>query len=114
VAADIEDNKNNVTRFAVLGKSEPAPTGNDKTSLLFQTEHKPGALADAMIALRDHGLNLTWIESFPCPDSAKEYLFFVEFSGHRSDKSVDSAITNLQTHTRRLDVLGSYPVALPL
>ncbi|WP_149499482.1 prephenate dehydratase [Roseiconus lacunae] len=111
INSDIEDRKDNVTRFAVLGKDECEPTGEDKTSLLFQVEHQPGALAQAMTVFSDAELNLTWIESFPSPDSRNEYLFFVEFSGHRADPNVQTAIGNLGTMTRRLEVLGSYPVA---
>lgn len=108
---DIEDRQDNVTRFAVLGREETRPTGNDKTSLLFQTEHQPGALADAMTVFRRFKLNLTWIESFPSPGSRNEYLFFVELAGHRATTDVADAIKALAEHTRRLEVLGSYPVA---
>ncbi|MEM6468455.1 MAG: prephenate dehydratase [Planctomycetota bacterium] len=110
LSENIEDNGENVTRFAVLGKTEPEPTGDDKTSLLFQVEHKPGALAGAMNVFSDLSLNLTWIESFPCPETRSEYLFFVELSGHRMDPTVTKAIGRLSTFTRRLDILGSYPI----
>ncbi len=109
VAESIEDNKNNVTRFAILGEEEPAPTGNDKTSIMFQVPHKPGALADVMLMFRDNGLNMTWIESFPVPGTINEYFFFVEVDGHRSQSHVDRAITTLQRTALRLNFLGSYP-----
>jgi chorismate mutase/prephenate dehydratase len=109
VAPCIEDNRNNVTRFAILGRESPEPTGNDKTSLMFQVPHKPGALADVMLVFRDNGLNLTWIESFPIPDSISEYFFFVELDGHRSTSNVANAITSLQKIAIRLSILGSYP-----
>jgi chorismate mutase/prephenate dehydratase len=108
---NIEDNPNNVTRFAVLGREQPLPTGDDKTSLLFQVHHRPGALADAMTIFKLQSLNLTWIESFPAPDTQNEYLFFVELSGHRSDQNVAQAIELLSEATCRLEVLGSYPRA---
>lgn len=108
---NIEDNPDNVTRFAVLGREETRPTGNDKTSLLFQVRHRPGALAKAMTVFSDAKLNLTWIESFPSPESRSEYLFFVEFSGHQNEPAVAEAIAELSADTQRLDVLGSYPVA---
>jgi chorismate mutase/prephenate dehydratase len=111
IDASIEDNPNNVTRFAILGRSEPAASGNDKTTILFQVAHQPGALADAMVIFKEAGLNLTWIESFPVPGTNSEYLFFVEAVGHMSDGNVAKALQNLQTITLRLDVLGSYPRA---
>ncbi len=108
---NIEDNPNNVTRFAVLGNERPQRTGEDKTSILFQVNHKPGALADAMMVFKNHSLNLTWIESFPSPEMASEYLFFIELTGHRDDGPVAEAISQLQSQSQRLTILGSYPKA---
>lgn len=111
IDANIEDNPNNVTRFAVLGKEMPVPTGDDKTALLFQVNHQPGALADAMTDFKDNDLNLTWIESFPTPGTTNEYLFFVELTGHRDEDSVKSTVAALEAKTQRLTILGSYPRA---
>jgi chorismate mutase/prephenate dehydratase len=112
IARSIEDNPNNITRFAIIGKERPPSTGNDKTSLLFQVPHKPGALADVMLLFKEHGLNLTWIESFPVPGSANEYFFLVELDGHGDQPNVQSMIAKLRREALRLDVLGSYPKAL--
>ena len=65
LAAQIEDNPDNITRFAVIAADPSERTGRDKTSLLFELDHQPGALADAMAVFKRHRLNLTWIESFP-------------------------------------------------
>ncbi len=111
IAENIEDNSQNVTRFAVIGNQASEPTGNDKTSLIFEVNHQPGALADAMMVFKSAGVNLTWIESFPLPNRPNEYLFFVELDGHQQTQSVQSAIANLGLITKRLDVLGSYPKA---
>jgi chorismate mutase/prephenate dehydratase len=112
INANIEDNPNNITRFAVLGKERPPRTGDDKTAILFQVNHQPGALADAMTIFKAHNLNLTWIESFPAPETQNEYLFFVELAGHRDDDAVAQAIAALGKQTQRLTILGSYPRAL--
>lgn len=109
VQASIEDNRHNVTRFAVLGSGQPEPSGDDKTTLLFEVQHRPGALADVMAVVRDHGLNLTWIESFPQLGRPNEYFFIIEFPGHQSQRSVAAAITTLRQQTQHLAVLGSYP-----
>lgn len=109
IQKNIEDNPNNLTRFAVIGNRSPAPTGNDKTSIMFQVPHQSGALAKAMQTFSKGKLNLTWIESFPIPGNSNEYLFFIEFEGHRLEKVASSAIAELGKQTLRLDVLGSYP-----
>ncbi len=111
IAADIEDNRHNITRFAVIGNQTPARTGRDKTSLMFELPHKPGSLAEALAIFKRNRLNLTWIESFPMPDMPNEYLFFVEFQGHPQDQAAERALDALRRKTVRLEVLGSYPAA---
>jgi chorismate mutase/prephenate dehydratase len=114
IAANIEDNPNNITRFAVIGGQAPARTGRDKTSLMFELPHKPGSLADATAIFKKAGLNLTWIESFPMPATKNEYLFFVELEGHPTDAKVKQALAALQRKTVRLEVLGAYEKTEPV
>ncbi len=82
---NIEDNPDNITRFAIISASTAARTGNDKTALMVEIAHQPGALADAMAIFKRNRLNMTWIESFPIPGSRGRYLFFVEFEAHADD-----------------------------
>lgn len=114
LAAHIEDSKNNVTRFAVIGHEPPPRSGNDKTSLMFEIPHQPGSLADVMGVFKRNRLNLTWIESFPLPDSKSEYLFFVELEGHADDLRVRRALEALRRKTTRLEVLGCYARTQPV
>jgi chorismate mutase/prephenate dehydratase len=114
VDAKIEDNKNNITRFAVLGGDPPKRTGKDKTSLMFEIPHKPGSLADALLVFKKNRLNMTWIESFPMPGVKTEYLFFVEFEGHQADSRIGRALDLLRKRCVRLEVLGSYPRKEPV
>jgi chorismate mutase/prephenate dehydratase len=109
IDANIEDNANNVTRFVILGGSPAEPTGKDKTAIMFQVPHQPGALADAMLVFRKNKLNLTWIESFPIEGSRSEYLFFIELEGHQQRTAIKQALRQLQKQALRLEVLGSYP-----
>jgi chorismate mutase/prephenate dehydratase len=108
VAANIEDNKHNLTRFAVIGNDTPRRTGHDKTSLMFEIPHQPGALADATAIFKRNRLNMTWIESFPISGSPSEYLFFVEVEGHQSEMKLQRALAALAKKTVRLEILGSY------
>jgi chorismate mutase/prephenate dehydratase len=114
IAKNIEDNRHNVTRFAVIGGSLPKRTGDDKTSLMFELPHRPGALADAMSIFKRNHLNLTWIESFPMPETPNEYLFFVEFQGHPDELRAKRALAALAKKTVRVAVLGTYPAARPV
>ena len=113
-APNIEDNPDNVTRFALIGNAPSVRTGSDITSLLFQLSHEPGALADAMAVFKRNRLNLTWIESFPLQGATNEYLFFVELEGYESDLRVRRAIASLEKKTKHLDILGCYARSEPI
>jgi chorismate mutase / prephenate dehydratase len=114
LAENIEDNKNNITRFAVIGDHEGRRTGRDKTAAMFEIPHTPGSLADAMTIFKRNRINLTWIESFPMPNTESEYLFFVEMEGHHTDAKIKRALTALERKTERLEILGSYAKSLPV
>jgi len=106
---DIEDDPENYTRFFVVGKNDAAPTGKDKTSIVFGTAHKPGSLHKALNELATRGINLTKIESRPIKGTPWEYHFFVDFEGHRNDQPCASALRALSNSTTFVKILGSYP-----
>jgi chorismate mutase/prephenate dehydratase len=114
LARDIQDNSDNITRFMVIGRDIAPRTGNDKTSIVFEIDHYPGALADAMAIFKRNRLNLTWIESFPVPGCRGRYLFIVEFQGYPTELRPKRALALLGKKTLRLDVLGSYAETDPI
>lgn len=109
VALHIEDMPDNATRFLVIGHQVPAPTGRDKTSIVFSIKDRVGALYDILLPFRLSGVNLTKIESRPTKKRAWEYLFFVDFIGHQSEKRVKNALAGLGEKCSHLKILGSYP-----
>jgi chorismate mutase/prephenate dehydratase len=111
LAEKIEDLAGNTTRFAVIGHADARRTGKDKTSIMFEIEHRPGGLADALSVPKKQRLNLTWIESFPMPGEERGYIFFVELEGHRDDLRVRRAIAALEKRCTRVVILGSYAAA---
>jgi chorismate mutase/prephenate dehydratase len=106
---NIEDISNNITRFLVISKSDTRVTGDDKTSLLFSTAHKTGALADVLDVFRTSGVNLTNITSRPSKKREWEYYFFVDAVGHKSSPTMQNCLTQIKQHCLQLSVLGSYP-----
>jgi chorismate mutase/prephenate dehydratase len=108
LAADIEDDPGNTTRFAVIGLSSGRKTGKDDTAIMFEVAHQPGTLADAMAIFKKNRLNLTWIESFPIRGAKGRYFFFVELEGHESDLKVRKALAQLAKKSLQVKVLGSY------
>ncbi len=112
VAESIQDVSGNKTRFMVLANSCGAPTGDDKTSIIFSVKHAAGSLYNALESFREYGLNMTKIESRPSKSKAWEYCFFVDFEGHSDDEPIAKALADLSTHCVFATVLGSYPKAL--
>lgn len=114
IAGDIQDNRENVTRFAVIGDEQSRPSGKDRTAILLQIAHRPGALSDALVAFKNSKVNLTWIESFPLRGPEPGYLFFLDFEGHVHDSKVQRMMKQLEASAVRIEVLGSYPRSEPL
>lgn len=107
---NIQDLDNNETRFVVLSKNDHEPTGRDKTSIIFSIyEDKPGMLYKILGVFEKESINLTKIESRPSKKGLGKYLFFVDFYGHRKDKTVQNILNELDGLTYFLKVLGSYP-----
>lgn len=112
-AAEIEDNANNVTRFAVIGDDVSPPSGSDRTAIVLHIPHKPGSLSDALTAFKKNKANLTWIESFPLRGPESGYQFFLDFEGHAKEPRIKRTLAELEKKAVRLVVLGSYPRSEP-
>jgi prephenate dehydratase len=110
LAANIEDEEFNFTRFLVLSRSE-APIQNVpyKTSLVFAVRHTPGFLLETLNQLK--GLNLTRIESRPRRDKAFSYLIYVDVEGGMHESLVSSALLGMLQKASFVKVIGSYPRA---
>jgi chorismate mutase/prephenate dehydratase len=120
----IEDERTNVTRFLVVARpsvpgaggeaspgARPAPTGRDKTSIMFTLSDAPGALHRALATFAYGGINLTRIESRPSRRRAWEYVFFIDVDGHVADAPVGRALEAFRGECAQVKVLGSYPRA---
>lgn len=109
LAADIQDSVDNTTRFGLLGPRVTAPSGEDKTSLVFSLPHKAGSLSEALGVFSRSKLNMTKIESRPHRGLQWEYLFYVDIDGHAEDSRVAKALAVFGERVRYFKVLGSYP-----
>lgn len=107
---NIQDIEHNTTRFFVIGKQDVPPTGKDRTSILFSIKDKVGALHDMLVPFQKNKINLTKIESRPSKRKAWDYYFFVDFEGHRLDKNVQKALSQLEGMCKFLKLVGSYPI----
>jgi chorismate mutase / prephenate dehydratase len=110
VAASIQDEADNCTRFLVVSSDGcSAPTKDDKTSILFSVPHEAGALYRVLAPLARYGINMSTIESRPLGGRAWEYVFFIDLVGHAEEPAMVKALTAIRSRSLFLKVLGSYP-----
>ncbi len=107
----IQDKPQNVTRFLIIGREQAEPSGDDKTSIMFTTAHRPGALVDVLGIFRDAAINLSHIDKRPSGRRNWEYTFFIDADAHQRDSTMQRAIELAREHCVALKVLGSYPRA---
>jgi chorismate mutase/prephenate dehydratase len=112
LADNIEDEPGNTTRFLVIGKQDAAPSGDDKTSLMFTTQNRAGGLHTMLSPFAEHGISMTRIESRPSRRGQWDYVFFVDVDGHREDKNLKQALRELDRVAAQVKILGSYPKAV--
>lgn len=108
----IQDRATNTTRFLVIGEKTCPPTGNDRTSILFSIQDKPGALVSALQSFEQCKINMSKIESRPSKQKDWEYVFYVDLGGHCEDAAVAQALEELRRHCSLVKLLGSYPDAM--
>jgi chorismate mutase/prephenate dehydratase len=109
---NIEDDPDNTTRFLVIGRHMTPPSGNDKTSLLFSTPNKPGALHQMLACFANNNVSMTRIESRPSRRGMWDYVFFVDIEGHAEDEFVLRSLEQLEQCASMVKLLGSYPRAV--
>lgn len=109
LAHNVQTIKGNFTRFIALGR-EPAPReeGSAKTMLVMATAHQPGSLYKCLGFLAANNINVLKLESRPSRQRVWEYVFYLDFEGHRDDTPVRKALAQLAEHTTFCKVLGSF------
>jgi chorismate mutase / prephenate dehydratase len=110
--SNIEDEPGNTTRFLVIGHDLVAPSGDDKTCLLFSTRNEAGALHKMLTPLAENGISMTRIESRPSRRGAWDYIFFVDVLGHAEEPKLAAVLEALRQRAAVFKVLGSFPNAV--
>jgi chorismate mutase/prephenate dehydratase len=111
VAANIEDEQRNTTRFFVIGQHGTERTGRDRTSLVMSARNRPGAVLELLTPLARYQVSMSRFESRPARSGLWEYLFFVDVDGHEQDENVAHALADMREKAIFVKVLGSYPAA---
>ena len=111
IASDIEDYKENKTRFVFIGNYIAPRTGCDKTSIVcFLKKDKPGSLYGILKEFAERDINLTRLESRPAKKDLGDYVFMIDMEGHLHDRKVFEALEALRKTAYLVKILGSYPM----
>ncbi len=108
---DIQNEKNNVTRFLLMGKEVYQPElkkENYITSFLFKLKSKPAALYSALSGFAINGVNMTKLQSFPEQNSFSSFFFLCDIEGHIEDKKIKNSLEELGLHCEDMHVLGVF------
>lgn len=105
---NINDDKSNQTRFVLIGDYETQKTDNDKTSIAFSTDNRPGALLEVLNIFYENEINLTYISSRPSRQKFGEYIFVVNFDGHIQTKKILDTLRQVKEKTTYMKFFGSY------
>ena len=112
LASSIEDQRDNTTRFLVIGGETPAPSGNDLTSVAYTVRKgQSGALHKLLQPFATLGVNLTSIQARPMQGAPWEYVFFIDLEGHLEQPEVREAFEAAAAFANSHRVLGSFPRA---
>ena len=112
LASGIEDERNNTTRFLIVGNDSYAASGEDKTSIMISTPNKVGSLYELLKPLHDAGVDMSRIESRPSRQTNWEYVFFIDLIGHVDNPQLAKALAELEANSVYFKLIGSYPVGV--
>lgn len=106
----IETHKKNFTRFLLLTKRGNGKVESNKASLSFEVANEVGSLADALMTLKSHAINLTKIQSIPIIGKPSEYSIHIDVEWKKR-KHYDDAMREVMRQVRNLNILGEYKKA---
>lgn len=110
----LEDNRENYTRFLLLSPQEESLEPADKLSLVFELDHRPGALHKSLEPFARRGINMMKIESRPVHGKPWQYRFCLDLQTSGQDAAARAALGELASLVVGLRVLGSYASAKDL
>ncbi|KGK81764.1 prephenate dehydratase [Clostridium sp. HMP27] len=108
IKENINYNKNNYTRFIVIGKNLELQSDYDKISTILTLPHKAGSLYNILSIFAEYNLSLLKIESRPIVDKSFEYFFYIDFEGNLDNQFVKEAIGELRNNSYDFKLLGNY------
>ncbi len=108
IEEQINDQKQNYTRFAAVSRKLLVEDNHNKVSIVFNVLHETGSLSEVLSTFAYYGCNLSYINSRPNRINTWEYMFYVDFEGNLSDNKIKSMLSQLKTELPYMKILGSF------
>lgn len=108
IKKDVNDLKNNYTRFIIIGRDLECDETCDKVSILFSVEDTSGGLYNLIRDIKEFSLNMSKIESRPNRNNPWNYIFFVDFDGNLLDENIKQAVNVIARNSKYFKLLGCY------
>lgn len=106
LAENIEDNKENFTRFLIIDPQGKVPSSANKSSLVLTTTHSPGSLAHVLTIFARAGVNLTKLQSRPIVGDAWKYRFYVDLE--TAGPTLQKLLAEVRQTGATVTILGEY------
>jgi len=107
----IEDQKDNTTKFWVIGCEAAEASGEDKTAMVLSIPNKAGALLEILSSFASREISMTRIISQPALDKKWDYVFFIDIEGHLANDQVKAALQEVAEQSAYFKLLGSFPIS---
>jgi prephenate dehydratase len=112
LAADVEDEAHNTTRFIVLSRDANwAGSGGGAviTTFVFRVRNVPAALYKALGGFATNGVNMTKLESYMVEGNFFATQFYADVEGHPEERKLVLALEELAFFSKEMKILGVYP-----
>ena len=112
LAANVEDEDHNTTRFVILSREEQRPkagSGHIVTSFVFRVRNVPAALYKALGGFATNSVNMTKLESYMINGEFTATQFLADVDGHPDDPALARALEELAFFSAEVTILGVYP-----
>ncbi len=110
LAENINNEKENYTRFFIISGKETVVSGSEKVSIVTSTKNESGALMKLLEVLSEYNLNMVNLKSRPRISKPWEYYFYIDFEGNIKDGKVKEALEKIREKSTYLQILGNYKI----
>ena len=105
---NINNDKNNYTKFVMIGSFETEPTEHSVSSIAISIPDVPGVLYKIVKEFADNNINIAYIHATPSNLQSNEYIIYLDFIGHIKEPKIKSTIDNIMQYTTYFRFMGSY------